>query len=456
MPITHYLTIQSCKRVFFDPDYGVMRSTEPLAEDADLPIKPLCLMGISVDNLPLKYTKYYHKDDPAISLSDFVKTFWDRVYKVTGFNNPIVMGMPDLMVIDHRIKHLIQDNFFEWLNLNRIEYKFSDTKNRTAIAKFLQHQDYPRAGLFEDMSEDNSYKAINEQYALSVEVLNYHENYFDSIYPATKHLKTLNLYQKNIFKPRFASKPINNDIDLNDILPLKSKADRKLENAYWVRGDLEKGNFGYLHNRLEHDIADSERVEKKAFIAAIKSLPESQWQSMFTDDQIHLINILKKERYKDTRSIDDGNYHEMCYRLGFNDYNCETTLAFDTKNLTRAEMIELWDEYTHGGDLTFSCEILLPSWQTCRNGKTYRFFYLSSGNKSIFFVCKPDSAAAKAFDDEKGCTNHMIENKYDVRQINEKINLDFFDEMLLNTRQYLVFMAMEMRRFHTVILDYYY
>ena len=134
MSITHYRTIQSCKRVFFDPDYGVMRSTEPLAEDGELPIKPLCLLGISVDKLPLKYTKYYDKDDPAISLSEFVKTFWDRVFKTVGFNNPIIKGMPDLLVIDHRAKHLIQDTFYEWLKLNSVEYKFSDTKNRTAIA----------------------------------------------------------------------------------------------------------------------------------------------------------------------------------------------------------------------------------------------------------------------------------------------------------------------------------
>lgn len=454
MSIIHYLTIQSCKRVFFDPDYGVMRSTEPLAEDEDLPIKPLCLFGISVDNLPLKYTKYYHKDDPAISLSEFVKTFWGRVYKTVGFNNPIITGMPDLLVIDHRAKHLIQDTFYEWLKLNNVEYKFSDTKNRTAIAKYLQHQHYPYVG-FDEMTEQTSYIAAKEKYALSVDVLNYYENDTDYIVPFPKHLKTLNLYQRNIFKLRSVQTAVKNDINLKDITPLLSKADRKLENSFWVRGDLEKESFGYLHNRLELDIADSERVEKKAFLAAIKALPETQWQSIFTDEQIGLINILKKQRYKDTISLDETNYREMCYQLGFNNDISEKILAFDTKHLTRLEMIELWNEYTYGGDVSFSCEILLPPWQTCRNGKTYRFFYLSSGTKSIFFICKPDSAAAKAFDDER-CTNHMVKNKYEIRQINENMNLNFFDEMLLNTRQYLVFMALEMRKFHTEVLDYRY
>jgi len=452
MSIIHYLTIQSCKRVFFDPDYGVMRSTEPLEADAQL--NPLCLLGISVDNLPLKYTKYYHKNDPAISLSAFVKTFWERVFKVSGFNNPIVTGMPDLLVIDHRAKDLIHENFFEWLKINNIEYKFSDSKNRTALAKYLQHQSFPHVG-FCEMTEQTSYVAAQEKYALSVDVLNYYENYNEHISAFSKHLKTLNLYQKNIFKLRSVHPPVDHDIDLQSIQPLPSKADRKLENAYWVRADLEREEFGYLYNRQDMDIADSERVEKKAFIAAIKALPESQWQNMFTDEQIALIKIFKKERFKDTKSFDEVNYRDMCNQLGFNNDHSEICLAFDTKSLSRSEMIELWDEYTYGGDVTFSCEILLPVWQNCRSGKTYRFFYLTSGSKSIFFVCTPDSAASKAFDDES-CTNHMVKNKFDVRQINEHINLSYFDEMLLNTRQYLLFMAGEMRKFHTLILDYYY
>ena len=30
MPIIHYLTVQVCKRVFIEPNYGVMRSNDPL------------------------------------------------------------------------------------------------------------------------------------------------------------------------------------------------------------------------------------------------------------------------------------------------------------------------------------------------------------------------------------------------------------------------------------------
>lgn len=454
MSIIHYLTIQTCKRVFYAPDYGVMRSTEPLAEDDSLSIDSLCLLGISVDNLPLKFTKYYHKEELCVSLSEFVKTFWERVYKVIGFNNQKVTGMPDLLVIDHRAKHLIQDNFYQWLKFNKIEYKFSDNKNRTAIAKFLQHQDYPHVGLSKKNIQHQSYKAPKERYALSLEVLNYHENYFDLINPLTKHLKTINHYQNDTFKPRFPSAPVKNDIDLKGIFPLSSKADRKLEAAYWVQSDLSQGCFGYLHNRLEFDIANSKRVEKKAFIAAIKALPETQWHIMFTDEQIGLIKILKKERFKDTKSLDETNYRKMCFQLGLNEDFLEIILAFDTKNLTRPEMIELWDEFTHGGDVSFSCEILLPPWKLCRNGKDYRFFYLSSGSKSLFFICTPNSPAAKAFDDG-GCINHMVNNKYEIQQINESLNFEFFDEKLLNNRQYLIFISIEMLKFHSRNLNFY-
>lgn len=451
MAIVHYLTIQSCKRVFFHADYGVMRSTEPLVEDNNLTIEPLCLLGISVDNLPIKFTKYYHKDDQTISLSEFVSSFWNRIYKVSGFNNPMVTGTPDLLLIDHRAKHLIQDAFYEWLKINNIEYKFSDNKSRTAIAKYLQHQLFPYAG-FDGMSEETSYIAPKEKYALSVDVLNYYENISNSIFPLGKYLKTFKLYERKIFKPLLVDSPINNDVDLRELVPLPSKADRKLENCFWVRGDLEHESFGYLHNRLEMDIADSERVEKKAFIAALKTLPESQWLRMFTDEQIGLIKTLKKERFKDTKSIDERNYREMCYQLGFNNDCSDWTIAFDTKPLKRSEMIDLWDEYTHGGDVSFSCEIVLPPWQTCRNGKTYRFFYVSCDNKSIFFICTPNSAAAKAFDDG-GCTNHMVDNKYGIREVSQDINLNFLDEMLLNTRNYLLYMTAEMRQFQTKTLS---
>lgn len=51
MPIIHYLTVQVCKRVFIEPNYGVMRSNDPLVIDPDLSMQPLCLLGISVNDV---------------------------------------------------------------------------------------------------------------------------------------------------------------------------------------------------------------------------------------------------------------------------------------------------------------------------------------------------------------------------------------------------------------------
>lgn len=447
MTITHYLTIQTCKRVFFEPEYGVMRSTEPLRPDPELIMQPLCLLGVSVDNLPLKHTEYYHKNTPSISLSSFLKTFWERVYQVHGFNNPIITGMPDLLVIDHRSKDLIQGSFYHWLDENKIKYTFSDSKSRTAIAKYRLHQDYPKTGLFEDMTEDNSYVTKNEKYALSVDVLNYQENLSNSIYPINKHLSTINEYFKNIQKIRGVTFPRLDDINLKHILPLESKADRQLEAAFWVCANLEKGNFGYLHNRKEQDIADSERYEKKALLAAIKSLPETQWENTFTPYQTEIINQIKKQRFKDTIDIDDQTFTDMCFQLGLVD-GCCVTLAFNVSRLSRLEIMELWDMYSHGGDVEFSCEILLTPWQKKRNQKTYRYFYLANyGNSSnIFFICEADTTAAKSFDNDD-CTNHMVDNKFLTNEISVSIHLDFFDEILLHNRQYLEFIATEVRLF---------
>lgn len=452
MAITHYLTIQVCKRVLYDPAYGVVRSTEPLSLTPDLPIEPLCLFGISVDNLPLKLTQYHQKDSENISISNFLKAFWDRIYSVYGFNYPTVTGMPDILVIDHRSKDLIKDDFYNWLKLNNIQYAFSNNKDKKAIAKFRQHQEFPHTGFYERATKDNSYAAIKEEYALSLDVLNYQQGIRSSVHPDKKNLNTLIEYQENVNHPRLAQASISNDVNLNGITPLSSKADRQLEDAYWIGADLEKGNFGYLHNRLEQDIADSERYEKIAFLAAIKSLPETQQENIFNDEQIGLINLVKKQRFKDTICIDDHNFQNMCYRLGLTNDLSDRIFAFNVSQLKRSEIIELWSEYCGGGDVEFSCELLLPPWQNCRNDKTYRFFYLYSSNKSIFFVCEPESVSSKAFDNDD-CINHMMDNKFSIRQVNEKVNTDLFDEMLLNNRQYLVFMALEMRKFHTTIFN---
>jgi len=453
MAITHYLTIQVCKRVLYDPDYGVVRSTEPLSITPDLPIKPLCLFGISVENLPLKLTEYHQQESENISLSNFLKAFWDRSYRVYGFNYSTVTGMPDILVIDHRSKDVIQDDFYNWLELNNIKYMFSDSKDKKAISKFRQHQDFPHTGFYEKATRQNSYVAEKEKYALSVDVMNHQEKVFNSVHPVKKNLNTLIEYQEKVNHIRLAQAGIYNDVKLNGLAVLVSKIDRKLEDAYWIKADIKNGQFGYLHNRHDQDIADSERYEKSAFLAAVKSLPETQKENTFNDQQISLINQIKKERFKDTICIDDYNFQDMCYRLGFTNGSTDRIFAFNVNQLKRNEIIELWSEYSGGGDVQFSCELLLPPWQNCRNDKTYRFFYLYSGDNSIFFVCEPESASSKAFDNND-CLNHMVENKFSIRQVNENVNTALFDEMLLNNRQYLVFMALEMQKFLSINLNY--
>lgn len=449
MSITHYLTIQVSKRVFFEPNYGVMRSSEPLQVGGNLLLEPLCLIGVSVENIPLKYTKYYHKNDPDLSLSEFLKCFWDRTYQVHGFNNPIISGMPELLIIDHRSKHLIHEAFYKWLTLNNIEYTFSDGKLRKAIAKFQRHQDYPHTGLWKDMTVENSYVADKENYALSLDELNYQENIHHVIFPAKKHLKNINEYSRNILKFRQSTSPIKQDIDLKMLTPLDSKADRQLDAAYWVYANLETGSFGYLHNRHQQDLIDSERHEKKAFLAAIKSLPETQWRDLFTSGQIDIINQIKKQRFKDTILVDEDNYSDMCFKLGLLPESELKSISFDVSKLSRVEMIDLWDQYSGGGDVQYSFEIILSPSQKCRGNLKYRFFYLStdfSCDSSVFFLCNSDCPAAKAFDNND-CINYVHEQIY-THHISDKLNFNFFDEILLHTPTYLNHIAKEVKYYN--------
>ena len=446
MPIIHYLTIQVCKRVFIEPDYGVMRSNEPLAIDPELSMQPLCLFGISVNGFPLNYTEYYEKNDPCVSLSNFLKSFWSRYYKTDAFNIPLIFGVPDILVIDHRAKDIINESFYIWLDLNNIKYEFSDSKNKKAIANFLQHQQYPYIDFFSPLDIHNTYKTKNEKYALPLSVLNSRSNLFDRVSPLQKHSETLRAYTNRPIKLIVIKECTYNDIRLTELKALESKADRALQAAYWINADVQNGNYGYLQNRQMQELLDCERFEKKSFLAVIKSLPATQWDSIFTTKQIELLNKLKKQRFKDTIDIDENNYNEMCFNLGLSVDPNYTVLALETSRLKRSELIELWDQYSHGGDVQYSCEIIFPKGHTSRNGQIFKYFYLSSGSSRIFFICESDSPAAKSFDNGE-CINHMMDKKFGIHNINKIVDIKYFDELLLNNRQYLLGIVDEMNDF---------
>lgn len=446
MPIIHYLTVQVCKRVFIEPNYGVMRSNDPLVIDPDLSMQPLCLLGISVNDFPLNYTEYYEKNDSSCSLSKFLKTFWSRYYKTNGPNIPLVFGIPDILVIDHRVKDIINQSFYSWLDSNNIQYEFSDSKNKKAIANFRQHQHYPYIECYSEIDVLDTYKTKNEEYALPLSVLNTMTNYLDSVFLLSKHRKTLIAYTSRPIKHPTFTECCPNDLRLFDITPLESKADRTLQDAYWVSSDLENGNYGYLRNRQVKEDIDCTREDKKAFLALIKSLPVTQWMDIFTSNQIELLNQLKKQRYKDTIDIDQINYADMCFKLGLSRDSQYTVLALETSKLKRSEMIELWDQYSHGGDVKYSCVIMLPDWYSSRNDKIYRYFYLSMWNSSIIFISESGSPATKCFDQDE-CINYMSKNQFKIHNLSNIVDIRHFDELLLNNRQYLLNIVKEMDAF---------
>lgn len=448
MPVIHYLTVQVCKRVFIEPDYGVMRSSEPLTVDLELSMQPLCLFGISVSDLPLNYTEYYERMDSDISLSRFLKSFWSRYYK-TGAMNPLIFGKPNLLIIDHRIQDLINESFYSWLSLNNIKYEFSDSKNKKAIANFRQHQNFPNIDYLSPIEPQEVYKTKNEKYALPLSVLNTRVNLSDRIHILPKHRKTLNGYRERPMRPMEfirITADISNDINLHKIKPISSKADRELKAAYWVNCDYENGIYGFLQNRKLQEMIDSERDEKKAFLAVIKSLPATQWSCNFNSYQIDLLNKLKKQRFKDTIDIDELNYDDMCFNLGLNSSSHYTVLALETSKVKKSEMVELWNQYSHGGDVRYSCEFTFSNWYSSRNDKIYRFFYLDSWNNNIFFICESGSPASKAFDTDQ-CINFSLENNLEIHNLTNIKDIEYFDEFLLNNRQYLIKVVKEINSY---------
>ncbi len=96
-----------------------------------------------------------------------------------------------------------------------------------------------------------------------------------------KHRKTLIAYTSRPIKHPTFTECCPNDLRLFDITPLESKADRSLQDAYWVSSDLENGNYGYLRNRQVKEDIDCTREDKKAFFGPNKIIASYSMDGYF-------------------------------------------------------------------------------------------------------------------------------------------------------------------------------
>lgn len=464
MNITHYLTVQLCKRVFFDDRFGVMRSFEPLIFEENFPLKPVFILGVSVDNLPLKYTQYFLVGENA-SISKFLTSFWNNRYTPDQYKPDSgdtstsfeITGCPDILMIDHRAKDAILPDFINWLEDNNIQYRFTDSKNKTAISKFRQHQNFPTL-IYPDADQFKAatYQALEEPFAITLNELNRKVLPYKWLCTVKKHISTINAYinrEKSLSPISLDNRP---ELDSSKITPITTNNDILLEDAYWAPSELNHSAIGYLDNRQTANTAESERSDKYVLLAAVKAL-ENQWQTLFDGEHLEILKMMKKRRIKDTTLLNDHNYDAICETLlleNYRDSYQNPSLVFNISKLNKSEIIELWDHYSGGGNVQFSCELSIPDWKCSIEDKNYRFFYMVRYyDKDTFFVAEKGSVGCDTFDNGH-CTNYDSKHTLDLIVIDENLNLDNVTAMLFNSRPYVMYLSQKLQYFYSKVLSY--
>lgn len=170
--IVHYLSIQEAKRVFKRNGYGVCQCDDIIPNYSDFGLTPLLILGVMQRDLPVTFQKYCSREVP-FSATTLLHEFWTKVY-----SNPFggaITGIPDLLVIDCRLKSALNPNFFRWLEQAGVPFEYSNGKDRKFTAKVRNLQALPNLliqdGLDSIPDIDLPFPEA-ERYPLTIPVLN--------------------------------------------------------------------------------------------------------------------------------------------------------------------------------------------------------------------------------------------------------------------------------------------
>ena len=140
----HYLSIQRSKNVFWRDDHGLVLSNDKLAFPAPLGLEPLMVMGVFLDHLPAQAICYFRESNPH-SIRTMLSWFWSKDQGIDSLPDGI-KGKPESLVIDKRLKNVISDHLFEWLDSEGVEWTWSSGHDKRFTAKARQLQDLPYMG----------------------------------------------------------------------------------------------------------------------------------------------------------------------------------------------------------------------------------------------------------------------------------------------------------------------
>lgn len=404
---TQHLTAQISKRVFESAEFGIMRCRDMVYGVEEYGMKPLLVVGISYEQLPIHFTQFYSLNEP-VKLEQFLMDFWNYEHENPSVPANPITGKPDLLVIDARIESLIEPSFFEWLALNDINYEFSSAKSRKFSAVVRQHQSYPEISI-DPHTPTVVDGDVKEKYQLTLENLNQELKGQQFVYPfVTKQMRQLLNSPVWSDQANTVVLPPNVDTVLKidtEMLSRHTQNDLPMLNPHWQATIIEPVfTYGYLVNNFEEDAGLSPHPKSEDLKIAVKAM-EYLWPLFSESVQLRLKQF-KTKGYKQLDNLSAANINELLHRTGLeiapSGLDAHQGIAleqissyvYDVSKLDVTEISKLWDALQLENGQSFE---IIPMLATKKS--KYRIYVAQKDSKNFVFLCCCRYKNYRAFDE---------------------------------------------------------
>lgn len=296
MEIIHYLTAQVCKKVFTTDDYGIAICADSIRNFKHYNLEPLGVVGVCHSDIPMKLKKYYEPGQ-RLSVSGLLAEFWSVDIKAPFIGMGDIKGVPDILVIDKRMKGGLEPGFFDWLQRLGVTHQFSDSGDRkfTAKARFVQERPwYFGYGNFDQYKTSD--QSLKERYPLTLDIINSefkpHNWFFDTHnYPPQKREIIIAQYPESHSRQKFDTPPIDGDfVFLGDELRLSNINDIDARTLTWYHSEPENEHFGFLrindNENIEYNYEDDDDDEVESTDLTL------HWREVYNEEQSLLNQVM--------------------------------------------------------------------------------------------------------------------------------------------------------------------
>ncbi|WP_047609050.1 hypothetical protein [Rahnella aquatilis] len=418
----HYFTVQKCKRIFWHPEYGIVRFDDMIAGAHEYGFSAVYVAGISVENLPLHYRCFFFPE-ASFSASGFLCDFWSRSYSNKYVQE--ITGKPDVLIIDRRLEACLDVAFFEWLEKEGIKYQYPAQGDKKFSSTVRHHQRYPHIFTHEETAAE-PVPDLKEPWPLSLEKLNARDGkrtyLSDNMSPAIREIVT-GLYPAGYRPERPASPPRSDDFQVKETnLSVASSNDVPLNSAGWrsARQTPHGFEYGYAVNNIEasNDDYSATDIWQKEILIALRCL-ESQFDRLSQGLTRHfeanhypaILSQIQKNKYKTLLPLSGAEKDVLFGLVGLNTNNPTGNTVYDLSKSGVADTVTLWEHITNGGDQRQSFEIR-P--RTGIDDPAYRLFAVIGHGAWYYLISYRNSRSCHALDSGR-CINYVRGQSLNVR-----------------------------------------